>query len=57
MGIFDDTKDVRYALTCSTFCLVCIDGRSSMNLMFSVGVSLVVPSIDTHCLILHSVQL
>ena len=33
-----------YALTCSTFCLVCIGGRSSMNLMVLMGVSLVAPS-------------
>ena len=26
---------LKYALTCSTFCPVCIDGRSSMNLMVS----------------------
>ena len=35
---------LKYALTCSTFCLIFIDGRSSMNLMVSMGVSLVVPS-------------
>ena len=35
---------LKYALTCSTFCLVCIGGRSSMNLMVSMGVSWVVPS-------------
>ena len=35
---------LKYALTCSTFCLVCIGGGSSMNLMVSVGVSLVVHS-------------
>ena len=33
-----------YALNCSTFCLVCTGGRSSMNLVVSVGVCLVVPS-------------
>ena len=33
-----------YALTCSTFCQVCIGGRSSKNLMLSIGVSFVVPS-------------
>ena len=43
MGIFDGTE-VQYNLTCSTFCLVCIGGRSSMNLVVSVGVSLVVQS-------------
>ena len=30
--------------TCSTFCLVCIGGKSRMNLMVSVDVSFVVPS-------------
>ena len=35
---------LKYALTCSTFCLVCTGGRSSMNLVVSVGVFLVVPS-------------
>ena len=38
---------LKYDLTCSTFCLVCIGGRYSMNLMVSMGVSLVVPSM-TH---------
>ena len=33
-------------LTWSTFCLVCIGGKSSMNLMVSEGVSLVVPSMN-----------
>ena len=35
---------LKYALTSSIFCLVCIGGRSSVNLMVSVGVSLVFPS-------------
>ena len=35
---------LKYALTCSTFCLVCIGERSGMNLTVSVGVSLVVLS-------------
>ena len=42
MGIFDGSEIS--ALTCSTFCLVCIGGRSSMNLMVSMGVSSMVPS-------------
>ena len=37
---------MKYAFTCTTFCLVCIGGRSSMNLMVSAGVSLMVPSIN-----------
>ena len=36
---------LKYALTCSSVCLVCISGRSSMNLVVSVDVSLLVPSI------------
>ena len=35
---------LKYALTGSTFCLVCIGGRSSTNLVVSMGMSLVVPS-------------
>jgi len=42
VGIFYGTE--KHALTCSTFCLVGVGGRSSMNLMVSVGVSLVVSS-------------
>ena len=42
MGISDRTE---YALACSAFRLVCIGGRSSMNRMVSVPVSLVVPSV------------
>ena len=38
---FDGTE---VCSTCCTFCLVCTGGRSSMNRMISVGVSLVVPS-------------
>ena len=47
MGIFDDTK---YDLTCSNFCLVCIGGRSSMNIMVSMDVSLVVPNMTRSAL-------
>ena len=43
-GLWGFLTALKYALTCSTFCLVCISGRSSMNLVGSVGVSLVVPS-------------
>ena len=35
---------LKYALTCSTFWLACIGGRSSMNFMGSVSVPVVVPS-------------
>ena len=44
VGIYYSTDIVNYALTWSIFCLVCVGGRSVMNLMVSVGVSLVVPS-------------
>ena len=35
---------LKYALTCSNFCLVRIGGRCSMNLVVSMGVTLVVHS-------------
>ena len=44
-GLWGFSTTLMYALTCSTFCLVCIGGRSSLNLEVSVGVNLVVPSI------------
>ena len=47
--------NAEYALTCSTFCLVCTGGRSSMNLMVRVVLFLAIPSM-THCLIVRSVQ-
>ena len=43
-GLWGFFTALKYALTCSTFCLVCIGGRSSINLMVSAGVSLVVLS-------------
>ena len=43
-GLWGFSTKFMYALTCSTFCLVCIGGRSSMNLEVSVAVILVVPS-------------
>ena len=41
-GVWGFSTALKYALTHSLFCLVCIGGRSCMNLM-SMGVSLVVP--------------
>ena len=41
---------LKYALTCSTFCLVCTGGSCSMNFMVSLGASLVVPSMPRSAL-------
>ena len=45
-GLWGFLMALKHALTCSTYCLVCIGRRSSMNHMVSVGVSLVVPSMS-----------
>ena len=42
---FQNSAPPQQLETCPTFCLVCIGGKSRMNLMVSVGVSFVVPSI------------
>ena len=47
MGI---SAALKYALTCSTFCLVCIGGKSSVNFMVSVGVSLLYDSLPCSAL-------
>ena len=36
-GLWGFSTALKYALTYPTFCLVCIGGRSSMNLMFSLA--------------------
>ena len=44
-GVWGFSTALKYTLSCSTFCLVSIGGRSNINLMVSVGVSFVVPSV------------
>ena len=56
-GLWGFSTTLMYALTCSTFCLVCIGGRSSLNLEVSVGCDLGGSEYDSHCLVPHSVQL
>ena len=41
-GLWGFSTALKCSLTCSTSCLVCNGGRSSMNLVVSVGVSLVI---------------
>ena len=55
-GLWGFSTTLNYALTCFTFCLVCIGGRFSMNLVVSMGV-LGGSEYDSHRLVLHSVQL
>ena len=44
-GLWGCSTALKYALTCSTFCLVSTGGRSSINFMVSMGVSFAVPSV------------
>ena len=44
-GVWGFSAALKHALICCTFRLACISGRSSMNCMVSVVVSLVVPSV------------
>ena len=54
MGISDGTE-IRFNLL--YFCVVFSGGRSSMNFMVSVGVSFGGSEYNSHCLVLHPVQL
>ena len=43
---FSFCRALKYVLTCSTFCPICIGGRSTMNRIVLAGVYLVVPSLS-----------